>query len=81
MSENYSTSTEQEALDRAIAKRKESVVRISGRKPKGKKTRTDWDRVDNMTEEALEEAIKNDPDTLTLDDVDMSTLRVVKPRT
>ena len=27
-----------------------------------KKGRTDWDRVDNQTEEELEEAIANDPD-------------------
>lgn len=80
MSENYSTSTDQ-GIDRAIEKNKEQMVRVSGRKSKGKKTRTDWDRIDNMTEEELEEAIKNDPDTLTLDDVDMSTLKVVKPRT
>lgn len=79
MSENYSMSTEQE-VDKSWEE-KERLVRVSGRKPKGKKTRTDWDRIDNMTEEELEEAIKNDPDTLTLDDVDMSTLRVVKSQT
>ncbi len=79
MSENYSTSIERNA-DKSWGKNKEKLVHVSGRKPKGGKTRTDWERVDNMTEAELEDAIKNDPDTLTLDDVDLSTLKAVNPR-
>ncbi len=79
MSENYSMSTERNA-DKSCKKNEEQLVRVSGRKPKGKKTRTDWERVDNLTEAELEDAIKNDPDTLTLDDVDLSTLKAVNPR-
>jgi len=78
MSENYSMSTERN-VDKCLKENNEQLVQVSGRKPKGIKTRTDWDRVDNMTEEELEKAIKNDPDTLTLDNVDLSTLRLVKP--
>jgi len=77
MSENYTTSTEK-TVDHSQDEDK-SLVKVSGRKPKNKKTRTDWERVDQITEEELDLAIKNDPDTLTLDDVNMSTLRVVKP--
>ena len=78
MSENYSMSTERN-VDKCLKENNEQLVHVSGRKSKGIKTRTDWDRVDNMTEEELEKAIKNDPDTLTLDNVDLSTLRLVKP--
>ncbi len=76
MSENYSMLTERNA-DKSCKKNEEKQVHVSGRKPKEKKTRTEWERVDNMTESELENAIKNDPDTLTLDDVDLSTLKIV----
>lgn len=41
--------------------------------------RTDWARVDAMTEEDIAQAIASDPDTFTIDDCDMSTLEVIMP--
>ena len=57
--------------------------RFSGRKSKKEKSRTDFDYLDRVTDEEIDKAIKDDPDTLTLDDCDMTQLRVVyakKPR-
>ena len=48
-------------------------------KSTGKKTRTDWERVRNLTDEEIEKAIDADPDAIRLEDCDMSTLRVVEP--
>ena len=42
--------------------------------------RTDWARVDAMTEEEIEANARSDPDSLLLEDCDMSTLQVVLPR-
>ena len=41
--------------------------------------RTDLERLDRMTEEEIEEASRSDPDSLLLEDCDLSTLRVVMP--
>ena len=54
--------------------------RFSGRKSKDEKSRTDFDYLDRVTDEEIDEAIKDDPDTLTLDDCDMTQLRVVYPK-
>ena len=51
--------------------------RFSGRKSKNEKSRTGFDYLDRVTDEEIEQAIKDDPDTLTLDDCDMTQLRVV----
>ncbi len=56
---------------------------FSGRKSKKEKSRTDFNYLDRVTDEEIDKAIKDDPDTLTLDDCDMTQLRVVyakKPR-
>jgi uncharacterized protein (DUF4415 family) len=45
------------------------------------KDRTDLERLDRMTEEEIEEAARSDPDSLLLEDCDLSTLRVVMPET
>lgn len=41
--------------------------------------RTDWARIDAMTEEEIEENARSDPDSLLLEDCDMSTLEVMLP--
>ena len=51
--------------------------RFSGRKSKSEKSQTDFDYLDRVTDEEIDKAIKGDPDTLTLDDCDMTQLRVV----
>ena len=53
--------------------------RFTGRKSKNEKSRTDFDYLDRVTDEEIDKAIKDDPDTLTLDDCDMTQLRVVYP--
>ncbi len=50
---------------------------FSGRKSKNEKSRTDFDYLDRVTDEEIDQAIKADLDTLTLDDCDMTQLRVV----
>lgn len=44
------------------------------------KGKTDWERVKNMTEEEIERNAREDPDTLLLEDCDMSKLQVVLPK-
>lgn len=44
------------------------------------KDRTDLERIDQMTEEEIEEAARSDPDSLLLEYCDPSTLRVVMPK-
>ena len=51
--------------------------RLTGRKSKDEKSRTDFDYLDRVTDEEIDKEIKDDPDTLTLDDCDMTQLRVV----
>ena len=45
------------------------------------KDRTDLERLDRMSEAKIEEAARSDPDTLVLEECDLSTLRVVMPKT
>ncbi|MCD6336008.1 MAG: hypothetical protein J7M27_11880 [Candidatus Latescibacteria bacterium] len=42
--------------------------------------RIDLERMDQMTEAEIEEAARLDPDSLLLEDCDLSTLSVVMPR-
>ena len=46
-------------------------------RPRG---RTDWKRIDAMTEEEIEDNARSDPDSMLLEDCDMSTLEVVLPK-
>ena len=55
--------------------------KFTGRKSKNEKSRTDFDYLDRVTDEEIDKAIKDDPDTLTLDDCDMTQLRVVYKKT
>ena len=45
------------------------------------KDRTDLKRLDRMNEVEIEEAARSDPDSLLLEECDLSTLRVVMPKT
>jgi len=45
------------------------------------KDRTDLERLDRMTEAEIEKAARSDPDSLLLEDCDLSTLQVVMPKT
>ena len=54
--------------------------RFIGRRSKSEKSRTDFDYLDRVTDEEIDKAIKDDPDTLTLDDCDMAQLHVVYPK-
>ena len=54
--------------------------RFTGRKSKNEKSRTDFDYLDRVTDKEIDNAIKDDPDILTLDDCDMTQLRVVYPK-
>jgi len=42
-------------------------------------SRTDWERVRNLTDEDIEKAIDSDPNAIRLENCDMSTLRVIAP--
>ena len=44
-----------------------------------RKDRTDWERVRNMTDEEIEANARSDPDTILLEDCDMSTMRIMMP--
>jgi len=54
------------------AKSLEEIKRMKGK--------TDWKRVKNMTEEEIEQNARDDPDTLLLEDCDLSSLRVEMPK-
>ena len=54
--------------------------RFSSRKSENEKSRTDFDYLDRVTDEEIDKAVKDDPDTLTLDDCDMTQLRFVYPK-
>lgn len=53
-----------------MKKQKENIVRFSADEIRKMKGRTDWKRVDAITEEELEEMVKNDPDDVYLEDED-----------
>jgi len=54
---------------------------MSGNSTTRTKDRTDLEKLDRITEEEIEKAARLDPDSLLLEDCDMSTLQVVMPET
>ena len=62
--------------ERPIAQKGESTFRISRDDPR--RGKTDWAAVDALTDEEIEEAIRNDPDAVPLD-VDWSEAVLVIP--
>ena len=63
--------------ERPIAQKGESTFRISRDDPR--RGKTDWAAVDALTDEEIEEAIRNDPDAVPLD-VDWSEAVLVIPQ-
>lgn len=51
-----------------MSRQKEKVVRISAKDLKNLKGKTDWKKADSITDEELEEIVKNDPDDIYLTD-------------
>lgn len=51
-----------------MKKQKENIVRYSAEEISKMKGDTNWERVDSITDEELEEMVKNDPDDVYLED-------------
>lgn len=66
--------------------KKEKIVRFTAeelddRRRRGLPTGTDWKRVEALTDEEIEEAVRNDPDSAPLLDKDFwKHAKIVKPR-
>jgi len=54
-----------------MSKQKEKIVRVSVKDLKKMKGKTDWKKVDSITDEELEETVKNDIDDIYLTDKDL----------
>jgi len=54
-----------------MSKQKEKIVRYTLEEIKNLKGNTDWDRVNSITDEELEEMVKNDPDDVYLTDEEL----------
>jgi uncharacterized protein (DUF4415 family) len=52
---------------------------IRAKRARGEKSESDWARVDAMTDEDIERAMRNDPDWAGFDDIDWSKAEVVFP--
>lgn len=58
--------------------KKEKATRARlGDKPE--QSLTDWERIDALTEDDLERAIDEDPDTMRLEDMDLSSAVLYRP--
>ncbi|MBT3601675.1 MAG: hypothetical protein HN521_01300 [Candidatus Latescibacteria bacterium] len=51
----------------------------TGPMSQNRESKTDWDYLDSVTDEEIEKAIDADPDTVRLEDCDLSKLKVKKP--
>ncbi len=68
-------------MSRITNKKKDKITSVSQGVPVGsKKDKTDWHRLDTMTEEEIERNAREDPDSLRLEDCDLTQLRVVMPK-
>ena len=58
----------------------DGIITVSQGVPMGsREDETDWDRLHAMTEEEIERNAREDPETLCLEDCDLTQLRVVTP--
>jgi uncharacterized protein (DUF4415 family) len=57
-----------------------TLEELRAKRARGEKSQTDWDRVNAMTDEEIEEEIKDDPDWEEWKDVDWSKAVWVTPR-
>ena len=68
-------------MSRITNKKKDKTTSVSHGVPVGsKKDKTDWHRLNTMTEEEIERNAREDPDSLRLEDCDLTQLRVVMPK-
>ena len=68
-------------MSRFTSKKKDRITSVSqGVSVGSKKDKTDWHRLDTMTEEEIERNAREDPDSLRLEDCDLTQLRVVMPK-
>lgn len=63
-----------------MSKQKEKIVRYILEEIKNLKSKTDWDRANSITDEALEEMVKNDPDDVYLSDEELKNGTWIKAR-
>jgi len=56
-----------------------AIKKISSEEAKKSKGKTDWDKVDNLTEEEIESAAKDDPDSALPSDEELKDFKPVKP--
>ena len=54
------------------------IKKISAEEAKKLKGKTNWDEVDKITDQEIEEAAKNDPDTILPTDEDLKQFKPVK---
>ncbi len=57
-----------------------AIKKISSEEAKKSKGKTDWDKVDALTEEEIEDAAKDDPDSALPTDEELKEFKPVKPR-
>ena len=68
-------------MSRGTRKKKDRITSVSRGVPVGsKEDETDWHRLNAMTEEEIERNAREDPDSLRLEDCDLTQLRVVMPK-
>lgn len=63
----------------------ENITRVTldeilARRARGEKSKTDWARVDALTDEDIERAMRDDPDWQDLMDIDWSKAEIVLPQ-
>ena len=63
----------------------ENITRVTldeilARRERGEKSKTDWARVDALTDEDIERAMRDDPDWQDLMDIDWSKAEIVLPQ-
>ena len=63
----------------------ENITRVTldeilARRARGEKSKTDWARVDALTDEDIERAMRDDPDWQDLMDIDWSKAEIVIPQ-
>jgi uncharacterized protein (DUF4415 family) len=56
-----------------------TIEELRAKRARGEKSRTDWARVDALTDEEITEAMRTDPDWADLMDIDWSKAVVVYP--
>lgn len=58
----------------------DNTTRITSEELNEQESRTDWDRLSDLTDEDIEEAVREDPDAVLLDEEWFQRARLVVPR-